>query len=73
LFAGTALPGAAPRAGDAPPSRRCGSAARHRGIWPDRPEDLDIAEDTDPQHDQMIPHTFVLEPDLRIHSVYNGY
>lgn len=35
--------------------------------------DLDIAEYTDPTHDPMIPHTFVLEPGLRIHSLYNGY
>lgn len=36
-------------------------------------KDLDIQEYTDPQHDPMIPHTFVLEPGLVIHSVYNGY
>lgn len=36
-------------------------------------KDLDIQEYTDPQHDRMIPHTFVLEPGLVIHSVYNGY
>jgi peroxiredoxin len=36
-------------------------------------KDLDIAEYTDPHHDPMIPHTFVLGPGLRIHSVYNGY
>ena len=35
--------------------------------------DLDIAEYTDPVHDPMIPHTFVLAPGLRIHSLYNGY
>ncbi len=35
--------------------------------------DLDIAEYTDPVHDPMIPHTFVLAPGLRIHSIYNGY
>jgi len=35
--------------------------------------ELDIAEYTDPVHDPMIPHTFVLAPDLRIHSIYNGY
>jgi peroxiredoxin len=34
--------------------------------------DLDIQEFTDP-HDPMIPHTFVLEPHLRIFSIYNGY
>ena len=36
-------------------------------------KDLDIAECTDPFHDPMIPHTFVLKPGLIIHSVYNGY
>ncbi len=35
--------------------------------------DLDIAEYTDPQHNPMIPHTLVLEPDLVIYTVYNGY
>jgi peroxiredoxin len=36
-------------------------------------KDLDIAEYTDPTHDPMIPHTFVLGPGLEIHSIYNGY
>src|SRR5260370_37912344 len=36
-------------------------------------KDLDIAEYTDPQHNPMVPHTFVLEPGLVIHSIYNGY
>ena len=36
-------------------------------------KDLDIEEYTDPVHDPMIPHTFVLEPGLRIHSMYLGY
>ena len=36
-------------------------------------QDLDIREFTDPVHDPMIPHTFVLEPGLKIHSFYNGY
>jgi peroxiredoxin len=35
--------------------------------------DLDIQEYTDPVHDPMIPHSFVLEPGLRIFKVYNGY
>lgn len=35
--------------------------------------DLDIAEYTDPHHNPMIPYTFVLEPGLRIYSMYNGY
>lgn len=35
--------------------------------------DLDIKEYTDPVHNPMIPHTFVLEPDLKIHSMYCGY
>ena len=42
---------------------------------PDRvvQEDLDIKEFTDEPHDPMIPHTFVLEPGLKIFKVYNGY
>jgi peroxiredoxin len=36
-------------------------------------QDLGIQEYTDPVHDGMIPHTFVLEPGLRIYSLYNGY
>jgi peroxiredoxin len=36
-------------------------------------QDLDIQEYTDPEHDPMIPHTFVLKPGLIIHSIYNGY
>ena len=36
-------------------------------------KDLDIQEYTDPHHNPMIPYTFVLEPGLVIHSVYNGY
>ena len=36
-------------------------------------KDLDIAEYTDPDHDPMIPHTIVLAPRLRVHSIYNGY
>jgi peroxiredoxin len=35
--------------------------------------DLEIQEYTDPHNDPMIPHTFVLEPGLVIHSIYNGY
>ncbi len=35
--------------------------------------DLEIQEYTDPTHDPMIPHTFVLKPGLIIHSIYNGY
>jgi peroxiredoxin len=35
--------------------------------------DLEIEEYTDPVHDPMIPHTFVLAPGLRIFKVYNGY
>jgi peroxiredoxin len=35
--------------------------------------DLDIKEYTDPEHDPMISHTFVLKPGLVIHSIYNGY
>jgi peroxiredoxin len=36
-------------------------------------KDLDIAEYTDPGHNPMIPHTFVLEPGLLIYKIYNGY
>jgi peroxiredoxin len=36
-------------------------------------KDLDIQEYTDPHHDPMIPHTFVLAPGLVIYSIYNGY
>jgi peroxiredoxin len=36
-------------------------------------KDLDIAEYTDPDHHPMIPHTLVLEPDLRIYKIYTGY
>ena len=36
-------------------------------------QDLDIQEYTDPHHDPMIPHTFVLAPGLIIYSIYNGY
>jgi peroxiredoxin len=36
-------------------------------------QDLDIAEYTDPHNNPMIPHTFVLEPGLRIYKIYNGY
>lgn len=36
-------------------------------------DELDIPEYTDPQHEPMIPHTFLLAPGLRIHKVWNGY
>jgi peroxiredoxin len=36
-------------------------------------KDLDIAEYTDPVHNPMIPHVIVLEPQLRVHKIYNGY
>ena len=36
-------------------------------------KDLDIQEYTDPFHNPMIPHTFVLEPGLVTHKIYNGY
>jgi len=36
-------------------------------------KDLDIAEYTDPVHNPMIPHVIVLEPDLIIYKIYNGY
>ena len=42
---------------------------------PDRTlqKDLDIVEFTDPVHDPMVPHTFVLAPGLTISALYNGY
>ena len=36
-------------------------------------KDLDIAEYTVPAPHPMIPHTFVLEPGLKIHKIYHGY
>ena len=36
-------------------------------------KDLDIAEYTDPEHNPMIPHTLVLEPELVVHKIYGGY
>ncbi len=36
-------------------------------------KDLDIVEYTDPVHDPMVPHTFVLVPRLEIRALYNGY
>ena len=36
-------------------------------------KDLDIAEYTDPTHNPMVPHTLVLEPGLKVFSLYNGY
>jgi peroxiredoxin len=36
-------------------------------------KDLDIAEYTAPAPHPMVPHTFVLEPGLKIHKIYNGY
>lgn len=36
-------------------------------------KDRDVAEYTDPMHDPMIPHTFVLKSGLVVHSIYNGY
>jgi peroxiredoxin len=36
-------------------------------------KDLDIQEYTDPHHDPMIPHTLVLDPDLVVHKIYQGY
>jgi hypothetical protein len=35
--------------------------------------DLEIQEYTDPEHDPMIPYTFVLAPGRVIHRIYNGY
>ncbi|WP_457301062.1 redoxin domain-containing protein [Phyllobacterium sp. P5_D12] len=36
-------------------------------------KDLDIAEYTDPINNPMIPHVIVLEPELVIHKIYDGY
>lgn len=36
-------------------------------------QDLEIQEYTDPHNNPMIPYTFVLEPGLKIHKIYNGY
>jgi hypothetical protein len=36
-------------------------------------KDLDIAEYTDPEHNPMVPHTIVLEPNLVVHRIYVGY
>lgn len=36
-------------------------------------KDLDIAEYTDPINNPMIPHVIVLEPDLVIYKIYDGY
>jgi peroxiredoxin len=35
--------------------------------------ELEIEEYTDPHNRPMIPHTFVLEPGLKIFKIYNGY
>jgi peroxiredoxin len=42
---------------------------------PDRvvQKDLDIKEFTDEPPDPMLPHTFVLEPGIKIFKIYNGY
>ncbi len=36
-------------------------------------DDLNIEEYTDTKHLPMIPYTFVLEPELKIFKIYNGY
>jgi peroxiredoxin len=36
-------------------------------------DDLDILEYTDPQHEPMIPHTFLLGAGLQIRNIWNGY
>jgi peroxiredoxin len=35
--------------------------------------DLEIQEYPDTMNNPMIPHTFVLEPGLKIYKIYNGY
>ncbi len=37
------------------------------------PRDLDIWEYTTLPHQPTVPHTFVLEPGLKIYKIYNGY
>ena len=34
---------------------------------------LDILEYTDPTHEPMIPHTFLLAPGMEIRNIWNGY
>ncbi len=36
-------------------------------------QDLEIEEYTDPERAPVIPHTIVLEPDLIVYKIYNGY
>jgi peroxiredoxin len=36
-------------------------------------QDLQIVEYTDPDHNQMVPHTIVCEPGLIVYKIYNGY
>ncbi|HVT83318.1 MAG TPA: redoxin domain-containing protein [Phycisphaerae bacterium] len=36
-------------------------------------KDLDIVEYSDPVHNPMIPHVVVMEPNLIIYKIYNGY
>lgn len=36
-------------------------------------DELDILEYTDPTHEPMIPYTFLLGPELKIHDIWNGY
>ncbi|MGW5237529.1 peroxiredoxin family protein [Monashia sp. NPDC004114] len=36
-------------------------------------QNLDIVEYTDPEHNPMIPHTFVLKPGMVVLKVYSGY
>jgi peroxiredoxin len=36
-------------------------------------DDLEIVEYTDPVHNPMVPHTFVLAPGLKVFRIYNGY
>jgi peroxiredoxin len=36
-------------------------------------QDLQIVEYTDPEHNQMVPHTIVCEPGLIVYKIYNGY
>jgi peroxiredoxin len=55
---------------------RAGAGARwtflsdHERVWLDR---LGLREKTDTLHDPYLPAVFVVDPELRIHSAYNGY
>jgi peroxiredoxin len=55
---------------------RAGAGARwtflsdHERVWLD---ELHLRETSDTLHDPYLPAVFVVDPELRIHSAYNGY